>query len=501
MLVLVIIFSSGIVVASATASVQISPQSHSGILSGESYGVDVVVDSGVDQLKAAHVKLAYDPSAFEVVSITESTLFDADLLLEPGSGDKGDGTISYGFASYEDNYAPGTGTLISIVLKVSDNAEDGVYSISFTDVMLMGSDSSLITGTATGAVVTVGSQTPEPSAPSDVLDFGSTSESTSGTSGTTATSGGPIPPVSSTAQESDYSYTFGFHPDDYSVMDRYGTVQQDNTAPSDKMETLASDIIKELEDDYLFSKGKVISVGVNSAGYLVIVFYKPLAADREYMDEIYTIMDGKAQEADMSGVPVEFGEGTGPQVSNVLQSLLQRARSTGEAGLEQLTDSDSPVYDPTVLATAGKMPQINTEKECWQWYFRDSYAISDAVRDDLLPYLQSGALLNMGVSPDGYFEVRINEGANVDRNSLMDEVYTLIDREAVNIGINEVPVVFRLASPVDDSLISVPEEAGEEDIPLSEGEAKETPGFAFLAGLLALSAACCMQSVFVKRKP
>jgi hypothetical protein len=497
-----IILASAVGTASATASVQLSPQSHSGILSGETYNVDVVVDSGADQLRAAHVRLDYDPSVFEVVSITQGTLFDADPLLEPGSGDNGDGTISYGFATYEDSYAPGSGTLISIVLKVIDNAEDGVYIIGFEDVMLMGSDSSLIKGTATGSVVTVGSQTPETSTPSDVLDFGSTAKSTSGTSGTTSTSGGAIPPVSGTGQQSDYSYTFGFHPDDYRVMDRYGTVQQDGSVSSDKMEMLASDIITELEDDYLFSKGKVISVGVNPAGYLVIVFYEPLMADRAYMDEIYTIIGSKAQEEGISEVPVEFGEGTGPQVSNVLQSLLQRVRSTGEAGLEQITDSGSHVYDPTVLATAGKMPQISTEKECWQWYFRDSYAISDAVRDDMASYFQNGVLLNMGVSPDGYFEVRINEGSDVNRDSLMDELYTLIDREAMNIGINEVPVVFRLANPVDDSLTSIPEEPVEEEgMPSTEGETREAPGFIFFAGLLALFAACCMQSVFMKRKP
>ena len=104
--------------ASAVASVSVSPES-STVSLGETFNVDVNVNSGIDELRGVKVKIDYDPTVLEVLGITEENLVLDDILLAPESGDNGDGTITYGFATlYEKAYAPGSGTFISIEFKV-----------------------------------------------------------------------------------------------------------------------------------------------------------------------------------------------------------------------------------------------------------------------------------------------------------------------------------------------------------------------------------------------
>jgi Cohesin domain. len=471
--------------ASATASISISPESHTGLSPGETFSVDVDVNSGIDQLSAIHIVLDYDSNAFEVISITKGSLLENDALIEPESGDDGDGTITYGFAdaSYD---APGSGTLISIEFQTKDTIE-GVYSLSFKEAKLLDQNKDYLAGEATGSSVVVGDVTDDASTPLETIDLASQTKSPSSSISSS---------TSVVEPQLGYAYIFGFHPDDYKAIERYGVAQSEESWSQNSLK-LENELVTEFEGQYLFPQGKIVSIGSNSAGYLVVVFYEPLMVDQTEMDLIYGIIDRNAQDMDIGNVPVEFGEGTISDVSDNLQELIQRVQSMKEMELEDFMNNESPLYDPLVVATAGKLPQINTEKECWQWYFQDSYAISLNMSDEIDDYLQNGILLSTGLSPDGYFEVKINEDTDANKKQLITDVYEIMNREATNTGVSEVPVVFKLASPdeIEDKLTSTPEdEAALEEEEATESEAETTPGFGYLLGILSLTLAYFMRS-------
>ena len=470
--------------ASATASISISPESHTGLSPGETFSIDVDVNSGVDQLRAARIVLEYDSGAFEVIDIREGSLFVDKVLVAPGSGDDGDGMITYGFAGEDKIFTPGSGTLISIDFQVKDTSE-GVYSIGFKEAMLLDKNNEHLIGKATGSSVVVGDVTDDSSIPSETIDLASQTKITSSSSSSS---------TSIVEPQLGYAYIFGFHPDDYKVIGRYGTTQNDESWSQNSL-ILEKELVNEFEGQYLFPQGKIVSIGSNSAGYLVVAFYEPLMVDQTEMDGIYAIINQNAQDMDIGNVPVEFGEGTISEVSDQLQGLIQRVQAMNEVDLEDFMNNESPLYDPAVVATSGKLPQINTEKECWQWYFQDSYAISLNMSDEIDDYLQNGVLLSTGLSPDGYFEVKINEDTDANKKQLITDVYEVMSREATNIGVSEVPVVFKLATPeeIEDGLMSTQEEASDA-VQDTENEAKATPGFGYFIGLLSITLAYCMRN-------
>ncbi len=479
MALLIMLTASGSV--SAQASVSLSPDSYTGLSTGDTFVMDVDIDSGVEQLNAVNVKMNYDPDMFQVNSITKGYLFGDDMLTAPGSGDDGQGNIVYGFAVTGEKYAPGSGTLISVEFQVLGTTE-GVYDIGFEEVRLLDKDKNDLNGQATGALVVVGSDEVDPSTPKDSIDLGNDDTGSSSSSSSSSSYASSL-----SSEELGYNYIFGSNPDGYKVMDRYGASPQGDELSQD-MQTFQTELITELEQQYLFPRGKVVSIGSNSAGYIVVAFHEPLMPERSEMDGLYSDIEITAKESGIDSVPVEFGEGTIPEVSERLQELLGRIQAMESTGLEVLMDNESSSYDPMILATAGTIPQIDTEKECWQWYFKDSYAISLNVSDEIDTYLQNGSVLSTGLSGDGYFEVRVGSGTEIDRRSLINDIYELMNKEALNVGVSEVPVVFKLGDSGENEeiLTSVEEEASEE-LPEASTEGKETPGFSFYAGILSLT--------------
>ena len=103
------------------------------------------------------------------------------------------------------------------------------------------------------------------------------------------------------------------------------------------------------------------------------------------------------------------------------------------------------------------------------------------------PYFQDMTLLSTGLSPYGFFEVRIDQNTDMDKRSLINDIYEVIDSEAKDQGVNNVPVVFKLASADADDLESTPEELTEEMEETPDIEVKETPGFGFIYGILSVA--------------
>ncbi len=489
---------------SAAASVFISPESNS-VSAGETFNVDVNINSGVDQLLGVHVQIDYEPTALEVVSITEEDLFINGALLEPMSGDDGEGTINYGFVIPDDNsnYASGSGTLISIEFKAKDIAEDGIYNINLDDIRLKDVNKNDLEGTATGSSVVVGNVSEDSSSGPVVIDFGPAEiESNDASSSSTTMQGSDI----DTEQQLSYEYIFGSHPDDYQKLLSRGIVPNEDEWNQNLL-ILESKVKKGLEDEnHLFSRGKIISVGANSGGYLVIVFYEPLMVEGEEVDEIYEIVRQKASEINVSNAPVEFGEGTVPEASTRLRDLLQKVQTMNDMEFESLMDNESSLYDPEIIAVAGVVPEIDNEKECWEWYFQDSYMISRNISDSMNEYLQNGTLLNTGLSTYGYFEVTINEEADIDRKSLIADVYEIIDKEAMDVGITNVPVAFKVGNSdvenvvEEDMLVSPEDEVIDDESGTMESEEQQVPGFSIFISLLSLSVVYYMKAIFSKRK-
>jgi hypothetical protein len=206
------------------------------------------------------------------------------------------------------------------------------------------------------------------------------------------------------------------------------------------------------------------------------------------VSEVYEIIRQKAMEMNVNDAPVEFGQGSVPEASTRLQDLLQKAQTMNDMKLESLMDNESSPYDSEIIAVAGELPQINNEKECWQWYYQDSYTISLNVSDAIDEYLQNDILVNTGLSTYGYFEVKINQEADIDRKTLINDVYEIINAEAVKVGVSNVPVAFKVVNPdiAEDVLASTVDGIPEED-PNSETQTQRSPGFGSLISLLTLS--------------
>jgi hypothetical protein len=482
----ILVLTAATINASAAASVYISPESTT-VSAGDTFNVDVNVNSGLDELLGVHAQIDYEPSALEVVSIKDGDLFVSGALLEPMSGDSGDGTINYGLAIPDDNdnYASGSGTLISIVFKVKDSTADDIYDINFGNVKLKDTNKNNLEGTATGSSVIVGNVDDSVSSPK-TIDFGSPEKSKSGSSsvGSSSMMGGSI----ETGQQFSYEYVFGSHPNDYHRLTSRGIVPNEEEWDQDLL-ILENSVKNELDDrGYLFSRGKIISVGTNSGGYLVIVFYEPLMVNGDEVSEVYEIIRQKAMEMNVNDAPVEFGQGSVPEASTRLQDLLQKAQTMNDMKLESLMDNESSPYDSEIIAVAGELPQINNEKECWHWYYQDSYAISLNVSDAIDEYLQNDILVNTGLSTYGYFEVKINQEADIDRKTLINDVYEIINAEAVKVGVSNVPVAFKVVNPdiAEDVLASTVDGIPEED-PNSETQTQRSPGFGSLTSFLTLS--------------
>ena len=82
-----------------------------------------------------------------------------------------------------------------------------------------------------------------------------------------------------------------------------------------------------------------------------------------------------------------------------------------------------------------------------------------------------GPVSSYGYNYNGYISVELSEGSEVSE-SLMDEIYELFDQQGMQMGVDDVPVVFKNA---------VPYEICGEVLP----EPSETPGFTAITLLVA----------------
>ena len=127
----------GIGMASAAPSVSIDPQSTTGLSPGDSFSIDVYVNSDTYNLKACKVDLTYDASALTATAVTPGTLLGSPTLTEPGSGIQEPGLIHYGITRTAGNTpVPVAGVFITVDFTVNSTAADDVYVLDLSNEAL-----------------------------------------------------------------------------------------------------------------------------------------------------------------------------------------------------------------------------------------------------------------------------------------------------------------------------------------------------------------------------
>jgi hypothetical protein len=101
--------------------------------------------------------------------------------------------------------------------------------------------------------------------------------------------------------------------------------------------------------------------------------------------------------------------------------------------------------DPAIVATYGEIPTFVDDKGRRKWLDKLD-RLREGIRDKITSYLYpEGAVIAYGYNVNGFSFVEFIEGSHFDK-TLMDEIYQVVDKEAKEIGIEEVPVVFRVGS-------------------------------------------------------
>lgn len=295
-------------------------------------------------------------------------------------------------------------------------------------------------------------------------------------------------------QTPSYDPFFGSSPLDREVIDRHGKLPPLETEEqkqnwSDSLEELGKSVITGtngrtgLFPNYMYPNGKVLSCGENSLGYFVVVFYKNLTIEKQLIYEIYTIIDENARDMGIQEIPVEF-ESAVFRYDGGYVDVLATLKEKQKIPLEEYMNRESASYRPDIIATYGKLPEIETEEQCWKWFHRDTPAIMHGSRDRMDPYFTDGILVSCGPYIDGYIEVTVYENLTIEKQPIMDEIYGIIDEEAKKIGIHEVPVVFFKGEFVRLDLGLLIEDSNDDAALPGETSDEAVPGFGLLGVLI-----------------
>ena len=132
----VLLLSMLVFIGTAAAGVvSVIPQSKN-VAPGATFSVNVNVDSGSDNLQAAHVELNFDTSVLTATAFTKGTLLGSPILEEPGIG-IGTGKVTYGASRTTGNPSvPVNGTFFTVQFQVKSNIPAGVSVLDLVNVNL-----------------------------------------------------------------------------------------------------------------------------------------------------------------------------------------------------------------------------------------------------------------------------------------------------------------------------------------------------------------------------
>lgn len=130
-------------------------------------------------------------------------------------------------------------------------------------------------------------------------------------------------------------------------------------------------------------------------------------------------------------------------VAYEIHSMFLTAEDPEKRLLEEYGGGDRKRGEPPVIATYGKVPEFENEEQRRDW-LNNLDEIGKGVRSEMRPYFYSeGIVVGCGYHYDGYMRISFEKDIVVEE-PLMDEIYGIIDKQANEIGIQDIPVVFDL---------------------------------------------------------
>lgn len=126
-------------------------------------------------------------------------------------------------------------------------------------------------------------------------------------------------------------------------------------------------------------------------------------------------------------------------------SLLSKLN---EESLKNCTNPESLLYDPNVLKAYGNVPVIKNTSQLDN-FSSTLQAIRDSSIREVKPYLYpDGPIVNYGAGPmPGYFLIRLYDykgNKTVYSETELKEIYDIVEKNAIEAGLDEVPVIFCL---------------------------------------------------------
>ncbi|WP_406656200.1 hypothetical protein V7O62_10090 [Methanolobus sp. ZRKC2] len=116
--------------------------------------------------------------------------------------------------------------------------------------------------------------------------------------------------------------------------------------------------------------------------------------------------------------------------------------------LANCTDPASPIYDPAVLKAYGKVPDIQNAS-----HLNEFTSKLRNIRDeswDETNFYPNGSVIQYGSSPTrGYFWIELYDDGRKEitySQIYLNEIYSIVERYALENGIEDVPVVFTLTN-------------------------------------------------------
>jgi len=295
-----------------------------------------------------------------------------------------------------------------------------------------------------------------------------------------------------------YNYFFGLYSLGNTVISRYGKLPVlENEEQKENWNSTLEELSNRIEDPvaskYMYPHGEVMSCGINDRGYFVILF-KYGNVDEPLMDEMYTLIDDSAKEMGIQDVPVEFGYGT--YWEEIYLESINGWYGFGES-TENLSKSDINTLEevmehkPTMplnktIAAYGIIPLLKDPNEINLWQEK-LYTITCQIQKEMTPYMEKGQIITYGARIR--LEIEINENlSSEEQNTIVKEVYQIIDEEARKQNITDVPVVF--ITPEEESMTEPDNSSNnsdsESDVGGKQSKNNSTPGFGLLASLTCL---------------
>lgn len=294
-----------------------------------------------------------------------------------------------------------------------------------------------------------------------------------------------------------YTYFSGLYSMGNTLISRYGKLpeleteeQKENwNSTLGKLNNRTKDTIA---SKYMYPHGEVMSCGINSKGYFVILF-KYGSIDKPLMDEIYTLIDDSAKKMGIQDIPVEFGYGTyweeiyleginhwfwfGESTENLSKLNIDT--------LEEVMEHRPTMPLNKTIVAYGIIPLLKDPNEIGIWQGK-LYTITHNIQGKITPYMEKGQIITYGARIR--LEIEVNETlSSEEKNTIIKEVYRIINEEARKQNITDVPVVFTTSE--EDSMTEPNNSSNsdsESDTRNKTSKNNSTPGFGSLGSLTCL---------------